>query len=68
MILAQPIFHALGLLVKTVQREEDSLWSHRCSDPVEALGHEHVVERGTCVGVGKCGERTSVIGKDDKVA
>lgn len=43
---AQPIFHALGLLVETVQREEEALSSHRCSAPMEAPGHELVVEGG----------------------
>lgn len=50
MTTAQPIFHALGLLVEAAQREEDALWSHRCSAPVETPGHELVVEG---VGVGE---------------
>lgn len=56
MTLAQPIFHALGLLVETVRREDDSLWSHRCSAPVEAPGHEHVVERGHVWVLGNVGK------------
>lgn len=60
---AQPIFHALGLLVETVQREEDALWSHRCSAPVEAPGHELEVEGGQ----GCWTERTLVVGTDDEV-
>lgn len=42
----QPIFHSLGLLVETVQKEEEALQSHRCS---EAPGHELVGKRGTGV-------------------
>lgn len=42
MTTAQPIFHALGLLAERVQREDDALWSHRCSAPVEAPGLESV--------------------------
>lgn len=64
MILAKPIFHALGLLVETVQREEDALRSHRCSAPVEAPGHGLGVEGGQGCWRG----RSSVVGKEDKVA
>lgn len=64
---AQPIFHALGLLVETVEKEEEVLWSHRCSAPVEAPGHQRAVEGGSkCVG--KCVKRASVVGRDDKSA
>lgn len=56
---AQPIFHALGLLVETVQREEEALWSHRCSAPVEAPGLELVEEGGQVWVLGS-------LGKDDK--
>lgn len=45
----QPIFNALGLLVETARREEDALWSHRCSAPVKAPGHELGNGKGTNV-------------------
>ena len=53
---AQPIFHALGLLVETVQREEEARQSHRCSAPAEAPGRERVVGGGQVRVMGSVGK------------
>lgn len=43
---AQPIFHALGLLIETVQRGCLEAWTDALETPVEAPGQELVVEGG----------------------
>lgn len=43
----------LASLLRECKERKEVVWSHRCSAPVEAPGHEFVSGRGTGVGVGK---------------